>query len=71
MRRNAEELAKMRKAGRVVAEMHEATRAIIRPGISTMDIDRVARQVLETAVPDRTSSTTTAFPRSSAPPPTR
>ena len=47
MRRNAEELAKMRKAGRVVAEIHEATRAILRPGVSTADIDRVARQVLD------------------------
>ena len=27
MRRNADELAKMRRAGRVVAEIHEATRA--------------------------------------------
>ena len=47
MRRNAEELAKMRKAGRVVAEIHEATRAVIAPGVTTMDIDRVARAVLE------------------------
>jgi methionyl aminopeptidase len=47
MRRTAEELTKMRKAGRVVAEMHESTRAAIRPGISTADIDRVAREVLE------------------------
>ena len=47
MRRNAEELAKMRKAGRVVAEIHEATRAVIRPGASTADLDRVAREVLE------------------------
>jgi methionyl aminopeptidase len=47
MRRNAEELAKMRRAGRVVAEIHEATRAAIRPGVTTADIDRVARQVLE------------------------
>ena len=30
MRRNADELAKMRRAGRVVAEMHEATRAAAR-----------------------------------------
>jgi methionyl aminopeptidase len=48
MRRNADELAKMRKAGRVVAEIHEATKAAIRPGVSTAEIDRVARQVLET-----------------------
>ncbi|HEX3981099.1 MAG TPA: type I methionyl aminopeptidase [Acidimicrobiales bacterium] len=47
MRRNAEELAKMRRAGRVVAEIHEATRAAVRPGVTTADIDRVARQVLE------------------------
>jgi methionyl aminopeptidase len=47
MRRNAEELAKMRKAGRVVAEIHEATRAAIKPGVSTMEIDRVAREVLD------------------------
>jgi methionyl aminopeptidase len=37
----------MRRAGRVVAEIHEATRAIIRPGVTTEDIDRVARGVLE------------------------
>jgi methionyl aminopeptidase len=47
MRRNPEELAKMRKAGRVVAEIHQATRAVIRPGVSTADIDRVAREVLD------------------------
>ncbi len=47
MRRNADELAKMRRAGRVVAEIHESTRAAIRPGISTAEIDRVARQVLD------------------------
>src|SRR5580704_1681278 len=47
MRRNAEELAKMRKAGRVVAEIHQATRAAIRPGVSTAELDRVAREVLD------------------------
>jgi methionyl aminopeptidase len=47
MRRNADELAKMRKAGRVVAEIHEATRAVIRPGVTTAAIDRAARAVLE------------------------
>ena len=47
MRRNADEMAKMRRAGRVVAEMHEATRAAIKPGVTTADIDRVARQVLD------------------------
>jgi methionyl aminopeptidase len=47
MRRNDEELAKMRKAGKVVAEMHEATRAAARPGVTTAELDVVARAVLE------------------------
>jgi methionyl aminopeptidase len=47
VRRNAEELAKMRRAGRVVAEMHEATRAALRPGVTTKELDAVAREVLE------------------------
>src|SRR5271168_1165387 len=47
MSRNPDELAKMRRAGWVVAEIHEATREAIRPGVSTADLDRVARQVLE------------------------
>ncbi len=47
MRRNEEELNKMRKAGKVVAEMHEATRAAIRPGISTMGLNKVAADVIE------------------------
>jgi len=47
MRRNAEELAKMRRAGRVVAEMHERTRDAARPGVTTGQIDAVAREVLE------------------------
>jgi len=46
VRRNADELSKMRRAGRVVAEMHEATRAAARPGVTTLEIDRVARDVL-------------------------
>jgi methionyl aminopeptidase len=37
----------MRKAGRVVAEMHAKTREAIRPGITTMDLDRIARDVIE------------------------
>lgn len=47
MRRTADELVKMRKAGKVVAEMHEQIRAAVRPGASTMDLDRVGRAVIE------------------------
>ena len=37
----------MRKAGRVVAEMHDKTREAAKPGVTTLDLDRVAREVLE------------------------
>ena len=47
MRRNAEELAKMRRAGRVVAEMHEKTREAIRPGVTTGELNRIAAAVIE------------------------
>ena len=47
MRRNDEELAKMRKAGKVVAEMHEETRAAAKPGVTTAELDAVARAVLD------------------------
>jgi methionyl aminopeptidase len=47
MRRNEGELAKMRRAGKVVAEMHEATRAAIKPGVTTMELNKVAAEVIE------------------------
>ena len=46
MRRSAHEIAKMRKAGRVVAEMHASIRDAIRPGVTTAALDGVARDVL-------------------------
>jgi methionyl aminopeptidase len=47
MRRSRDELDKMRKAGKVVAEMHEVTRAAIRPGVTTRELNEVAAAVLE------------------------
>src|SRR5438270_14050219 len=47
MRKSAEELAKMRRAGRVVAEMHEKCIGAAGPGVTTADLDKVAREVLE------------------------
>ena len=40
-------IAAMRRAGRVVAEMHDAVRAAIRPGVTTAELDVVARDVLD------------------------
>jgi methionyl aminopeptidase len=37
----------MRLAGRVVAEMHEATRAAIAPGVTTKQLNEVAADVIE------------------------
>jgi len=45
--RSADQIAKMRAAGRVVAEMHAAIRAELRPGVTTTELDRIGREVLE------------------------
>src|ERR1700722_6419589 len=47
MRKSKEEIAKMRKAGKVVAEMHEATRAAARPGVTTAQPAKVAHEVID------------------------
>jgi methionyl aminopeptidase len=47
VKRSADDLAKMRRAGRVVAEMHDAIRNAIRPGITTGALDRIGRDVIE------------------------
>jgi methionyl aminopeptidase len=44
--RSAADIAAMRRAGRVVAEMHSEIRAAIRPGVTTGELDRIAREVL-------------------------
>ena len=46
-RRTPDEIAVMRRAGRVVAEMHAVCREAIRPGITTAHLDRLARDVLD------------------------
>src|SRR4051812_27784467 len=45
--RTTEELDGMRRAGRVVAEMHASIREAIRPGVTTAALDRIGREVLE------------------------
>lgn len=45
--RSVGDIAKMRVAGRVVAEMHAAISDAVRPGVTTAQLDRVGREVLE------------------------
>jgi methionyl aminopeptidase len=47
MLKNRAEIDKMRRAGRVVAEMHEKCVAAAVPGVTTAHLDKVARDVLE------------------------
>ena len=47
MRRTPEEIAIMRRAGRVVAEMHTCIREAIRPGVTTLELDKIGREVIE------------------------
>jgi methionyl aminopeptidase len=47
LRKRPEQIAVMRRAGRVVAEMHEACVRAAVPGARTSDLDRAAREVLE------------------------
>jgi len=44
--RSKDELDKMRKAGKVTAEMLEVTRAAIRPGVTTSELNDLAQAVL-------------------------
>jgi len=41
-----DDIAKMREAGRIVALAHEAMREAVRPGLSTLELDRIAADVL-------------------------
>jgi methionyl aminopeptidase len=46
-RKTPDQIARMRVAGRVVAEMHEKIREAIRPGVTTADLDAIGRHVIE------------------------
>jgi methionyl aminopeptidase len=45
-RKSKDQIALMRRAGRVVAEMHERCSQAAKPGVTTGEIDAVAREVL-------------------------
>jgi methionyl aminopeptidase len=44
-----EQVAKMREAGLIVGAMLAATRAAVRPGVTTLELDRIAAEVLKRA----------------------
>ena len=46
-RKSREQIAIMRRAGRVVAEMHEECIRAAKPGATTADVDTVARDVID------------------------
>ena len=46
-RKSPEQIALMSRAGKVVAEMHEECIRAAKPGATTLDVDAVAREVLE------------------------
>lgn len=46
-RKSKDQVALMRRAGRVVAEIHEACAKATRPGVTTAELDAVARAVIE------------------------
>jgi methionyl aminopeptidase len=46
-RKTRDQIALMRRAGRVVAEMHEVCIQAAKAGATTLDIDRVAREVID------------------------
>ena len=47
MRKTPAQLVHMRAAGKVVAEMHDCIREAIKPGVTTLELDRIGREVLE------------------------
>ena len=51
--KSAEEIQSMREAGRVVAQAHALVGELIRPGISTLDLDRAVEEFLlkQNAIP--------------------
>lgn len=46
-RKSSDQIAKMRQAGRVVAEMHAKIRDAIAPGVTTAQLDKIGREVID------------------------
>ena len=46
-RKSKDQIALMRRAGRIVAEIHDACTRVAKPGVTTARLDAVAREVIE------------------------
>lgn len=46
IKKSRHEIEKMRRAGAVVARVHEAVRDAVAPGVSTLDLDRIAEGII-------------------------
>jgi len=44
--KTADEIALMRQAGRIVAQVHQVLRGMVRPGITTGELDAVAEEII-------------------------
>jgi len=44
--KSAREIALMRESGRILAEVHKRLEEVIKPGISTYDIDRIGEELI-------------------------
>src|SRR5260370_16749129 len=47
--KSAAEIEKMRRSGHLVREILDALKSAVRPGVSTMDLERVAGKMIESA----------------------
>jgi methionyl aminopeptidase len=56
--RSAEELEKMHRAGLIVHEVLAALRAAVKPGVTTMDLEKLAEQKLAGSQASRRSRAT-------------
>lgn len=52
-----EEIVLMRKAGKIVAGAHELVESMVKPGISTYDLDKAARDYILSMMPYHLSKT--------------
>lgn len=69
--KSREEIAHMRDAGRIVAEILDALEKAVAPGVTTWELDQLSERLIHEKGRGRPSRATAAFPPVCAPPSTR